>query len=233
MALNSTSQITALLKQLQAGQESILANQAKLMARLDSLEANDQAPSKISTSTACHRVINTTELLEEILINLPVQDLLLSQRVSKYFKAVIDGSMIPQRALFFLPEPTHDAPRLNDLLVSKIVKKKMLELAGRSRGRRIHPKFLSATMQHLASGYRIVLHIIFYCDLDESTTAQLCIRERPTAGSWQKMYLSQCPVGASHEVEWNVTGNKHALSLRTSGKKDPSLKFVDMFARWT
>lgn len=233
MAFDSTSQITVLLKQLLAGQNDLLANQAKMMARLESLETNQQALRKIFTGTSCHRVINTTELLEEILINLPVQDLLLSQRVSKHFKAVIDGSIILQRALFFLPEPIHGAPRMNEILVSKIVEKKMLALVRKPRERRNNPKFLSATMQHLASGCRILLHTIFYCKLDESTIARLCISERPIAGSWQKMYLSQCPVGAPHEFEWTVTGSKHAPVVRQSGKLDPSLKFVDMFARWT
>lgn len=46
-----------------------------------------------------------TELLEDILLHLPLKDLLLSQRVNKHFKATIDGSLKLQRALFFSPAP--------------------------------------------------------------------------------------------------------------------------------
>ncbi|EME40974.1 hypothetical protein DOTSEDRAFT_56035 [Dothistroma septosporum NZE10] len=50
---------------------------------------------------ALHAVINTPELLENILLRVPMKDLLLSQRVNKQFKATIDGSGELQQALFF------------------------------------------------------------------------------------------------------------------------------------
>lgn len=56
-------------------------------------------------SSATAQVLSTPELLEAILLHLPMQDLLLSQRVNKKFKGVIDGSIHLQRALFFEPIP--------------------------------------------------------------------------------------------------------------------------------
>ena len=66
------------------------------------------AQSKLSPTnvllTPKNAVLSTVELLEKILLALPMKDLLLSQRVSQHRKNVIDGSIKIQRALFFLPE---------------------------------------------------------------------------------------------------------------------------------
>lgn len=51
--------------------------------------------------TAQTRVLNTTELLENILVCLPIRDLLFVQRTSKYWHNVIRYSIKLQRALFF------------------------------------------------------------------------------------------------------------------------------------
>jgi hypothetical protein len=48
-------------------------------------------------------VISTTELLENILMFLPMKDLLLAQRVSRNWKAVITKSISLQQRLFFVP----------------------------------------------------------------------------------------------------------------------------------
>lgn len=47
-------------------------------------------------------VFLTTELLERILVKLPMKDLLLAQRVSKKFRNVINGSKTLRQALFFI-----------------------------------------------------------------------------------------------------------------------------------
>ena len=59
------------------------------------------ATSKLSAQDA---ILNTIELLEKILLALPMRDLLINQRVSQHWKNVIDGSIEIQRALFFLSE---------------------------------------------------------------------------------------------------------------------------------
>lgn len=65
------------------------------------------------------RALAIPELLEQVLLNLPVKDILLAQRVNRGFKATIDGSKKLQQALFFSPEPASVSPTLNPLLSSK------------------------------------------------------------------------------------------------------------------
>ena len=54
-----------------------------------------------TTKEVVNAVINTPELLENILSHLDTKSLLLSQRVSKQFQGTISGSSVLQQALFF------------------------------------------------------------------------------------------------------------------------------------
>lgn len=49
--------------------------------------------------------LQTPELLEQVLLYLPMRDLLHSQRVCRYWKDVIDSSPVLQQALYFRPVP--------------------------------------------------------------------------------------------------------------------------------
>lgn len=51
------------------------------------------------------QLVETVELLETILLQLPAKDLLLAQRVNKQFKGTIDNSNHIQRALFYKVDP--------------------------------------------------------------------------------------------------------------------------------
>ena len=57
----------------------------------------------VEPTLAIIRVLNTVELLEQILLFLPIKDLLLAQSVNTTFKAQIENSQALQRALFFEP----------------------------------------------------------------------------------------------------------------------------------
>ena len=59
----------------------------------------------IGTITAAVRVFEVTEILESIMLEVPMRDLLLSKRVSRQFQQNIVGSVNLQRALFFEPAP--------------------------------------------------------------------------------------------------------------------------------
>lgn len=62
---------------------------------------------QVRKTTALYaQVLCTTELLEMILLRLPLKDLLLSQRVSPKWQAVIRGSQDLQKALFIRPATT-------------------------------------------------------------------------------------------------------------------------------
>lgn len=54
-------------------------------------------------ATAAERVLELPELLERILLLVPMRDLLFSQRVSKFWQALIGNSLPLQQALFFKP----------------------------------------------------------------------------------------------------------------------------------
>ena len=71
------------------------------------------------------RVPSTFELLEYILLRLPMTDILFAQRVSKQVQSVIGNSLLLQRAVFFKPAMNITTngvpvrPTLNPLLFSK------------------------------------------------------------------------------------------------------------------
>jgi hypothetical protein len=60
-----------------------------------------EMPSDLSQHpAACHRALQTTELLENILVHLPVKDLFVHQKVSKRFQATIAKSPAIRRKMF-------------------------------------------------------------------------------------------------------------------------------------
>ncbi|KAK5137998.1 hypothetical protein LTR08_005795 [Meristemomyces frigidus] len=56
--------------------------------------------------TAAERLAGTLELIEMVLMHLPLPDILLAQRVNKAWSDIITGSPQLQRALFFRPSDT-------------------------------------------------------------------------------------------------------------------------------
>lgn len=64
-----------------------------------------RAAAKRGAEAASTAVFDTVELLENILLNLPMKDLLLDARVCRKWKEVINGSISLQRALFMKAEP--------------------------------------------------------------------------------------------------------------------------------
>lgn len=73
-----------------------------------------------SETMAALQIVAVVELLEQVLLQLPLKDLLRAQQVSKHFNSVITTSKELQRALFFVPDPpTHDTSgtaRINPIL---------------------------------------------------------------------------------------------------------------------
>jgi hypothetical protein len=67
--------------------------------------------------SAVSKVLNTTELVELILLqDLPIKDVLRSQRVNPFFKAVFTNSKPLRRATFLEPDPISRNVRNNDHL---------------------------------------------------------------------------------------------------------------------
>jgi hypothetical protein len=57
------------------------------------------------SSLAAHQVLGITELLEQVLANLPYADVIRLLRVSKHINAVIQGSMALRKILWFDVDP--------------------------------------------------------------------------------------------------------------------------------
>lgn len=62
-----------------------------------------ESAAAISHPSAIEQVLRTTELLESVLLGLPLVDVLLAQMVSKQWQATIVGSLALQKALCFAP----------------------------------------------------------------------------------------------------------------------------------
>jgi hypothetical protein len=67
---------------------------------LSDLSQHQAAHAVDSPNSACHRALQTTELLENILVRLPVKDLFVHQKVSKRFQATIAESPAIRRKMF-------------------------------------------------------------------------------------------------------------------------------------
>jgi len=67
--------------------------------------AEGQDSVTIGTTTAAVRVFEVTEILESIMLEVPMRDLLLSKRVSRQFQQTIVDTVNLHSALFFEPAP--------------------------------------------------------------------------------------------------------------------------------
>ena len=70
------------------------------------------------TSAVTVAVFDTAELLEEILLAMPIEDLLRAQAVSSTWKAAMNNSVRIQRALFFRPISLDDGSHQDSAEVS-------------------------------------------------------------------------------------------------------------------
>lgn len=93
----------------------ILKRAQELIAGGSSILSVTQTKSSITS-----KVFSVPELFTHILLELPMRDLLLAQRVCREWKDAITNSAVLQRALFFLPDIDNEKegmePRFNPLL---------------------------------------------------------------------------------------------------------------------
>jgi len=111
---------------------------------------------------AGQHLVAVFELFEYILLRVPFEDILRSQRVSRQFPSVIDGSSELQRAVFFSPEP----PRTY----------------GRGRNLRCHPVMFTADcLTRAPSRFMLGRKVMHLKALKPSVLAQ-----------WRKDYHNGC-----------------------------------------
>ncbi|KAK3724367.1 hypothetical protein LTR37_000991 [Vermiconidia calcicola] len=141
-------------------------------------------------NTACHKALNTLELLETVMLQLPCQDLLVSaQRVCKMWQATVSNSITLQRALCFIPvkgtrvgcEGTHLALTSGSISAADY-------LASCLEGAQLNP-YLTRVF-------------VGYGEEDDSpphtTHRPIYVRADSEFASWKRMYITQPPVSRLH-----------------------------------
>lgn len=132
--------------------------------------------------TAGHKVLNTTELLEAILLNVnDTKTLLLSQRVSMAFEATITGSIHLQRALTLQP------PQVGELIGNNnfIYFREISTPEGYSFRIRYNLPSRSGRIFYfpLESEEESAVHTVTFDFEDKLPTLKV-----PATGSWRKMW---------------------------------------------
>ncbi|KAK4494363.1 hypothetical protein PRZ48_014661 [Zasmidium cellare] len=156
-------------------------------------------------SSATERTLHTTELLEQILLNLDYQTLLLSQRVNRQFKGTIDGSLKLQKKLFFrlADEDEDEAVKYGDDGVNPLASKvPYLSVSTTSQ------EYIKSVRQEYPN-----LHITFYYPNPPPPPSS-----HTHTPSWRRMYLTPQPfnsndeasVTADYESEEAIAGRSHS-----------------------
>ncbi|KAI7187581.1 hypothetical protein KC363_g5902 [Hortaea werneckii] len=122
--LCQTKRIDARLERMESHQKRIEENFSSPVAEESLQKTVTRAPPPDHDWSVAKQFFSMPELLEMMLLKLPVQDLLLAQRVCSLFKATMDESVRIRRALFFVPEPVAGergarTPRVNPLLTEE------------------------------------------------------------------------------------------------------------------
>jgi len=167
-----------------------------------------------------------------------MRDLLLTQRMNRQFKAVIENSTPIQRALFFEPEDepqpvegsVPDPPRINPLLADYTNWRKIPLL--QANGAYLID-FPQCEYRSLAQSPSLALRICqssLSAD-DKKYTIYIVLKAMPPNfpdrattiypakyinGSWRRMYLSQPPC----EVDHRLQGSGHSWGGKSLGKVD-------------
>ncbi|KAK5746935.1 hypothetical protein LTR17_000566 [Elasticomyces elasticus] len=167
-----------------------------------------------TTSNAGTRLTNTYELLEMILLRLPVDTLLLSQRVNKQFQSTIANSKPLQQKLFFAPLPTsavYREPRVNPMF-SRLSLCAALPLYYCTQKRRLRyhdaPSRLGLLPEELELGQWFAkgVPVDFIWSLYVQSKEMGCFTKSASElkGSWRKMLLTR---PACEGVIW-IRGSK-------------------------
>ncbi|KAK5710217.1 hypothetical protein LTR17_019052 [Elasticomyces elasticus] len=122
--------------------------------------------------TPTHEVLATPELLEAILLHLPLKDLLFSQNVCRAWKAVIDTSPSITKALFLVPDTEPNLANSTTFKPYPVSINNLLLTYVRPGPSSFH------TVEHYI-GYYAVQSGALQCDLEASC---------------RKMYLSRPPI---------------------------------------
>ncbi|KAK4952791.1 hypothetical protein LTR10_009599 [Elasticomyces elasticus] len=185
------------------------------------------------TKDSGKRLTDIVELLEMILLHeeLPMQTVLLAQRVNKHFCDTIAKSKGLQEKLFFRPvsfASEHDSVncarevRLNPLFAKKSVYERFPMFVTRDLKRfttRDDEGTLRLQVQQpsLDCGSSRACMDMLFVDSREALYAFQSVEEPLMAGSWSKMYLSQPPVEICVGLSWgsDMGGSEQDIAAQT------------------
>ncbi|KAK3623062.1 hypothetical protein LTR56_021815 [Elasticomyces elasticus] len=152
---------------------------------------------------AVQEVLTLPELLECILLNLPIRDLLFSQKVCRRWKAAVDSSPI-QKALFFRPGT---AANINYISSNHISTTAWLEASAKNTPDGDEYKSAQHCLEHMATirreGYAINPLLITYGSGQPFHLKPELWQQRDAVNStlyvpsWTRMFLTQ-PPGITH-----------------------------------
>ncbi|KAK5124657.1 hypothetical protein LTR85_001370 [Meristemomyces frigidus] len=198
--------------------------------------ASDSAPS------ACSLVFSTTELLEQILLSLPMCDLLLAQGINRHFKTIIDSSVAIQRALYFIPGPcvekdgTVALPAINPLLRKQThVTSAPVISSGFGSVRRPLLVFVDAVVASYSSSdptaspaFKASVTQYDVCRAKQPSIVGVSGATKCYArGSWRRMLATQppCPLDIGGGLFW--PREQRAGTLETMGNVWPEEDYMD------
>ena len=173
-------------------------------------------------------VLNTPELLENILLRLDERTLLLSQRVSKTFNATINGSVKLQRKLFFQLDRIAD---VQDCPESATVDK-----CWREQG--LNPLLAHLTSFPYDSQSSHEYHKVkVFVKHKFWVRRQLDIMALPRFESWTRMYAAQRPVRGTRiliveMVVYKKIRNKKFKFIRSAIEIHEPATIGEMMDRW-
>ena len=253
MTTSNSDQLQELIAEIQTDQsklqEAVAVNSNRLtlltdriedtIIRLESLERSRDT--RGCRSSAGSRLASIPELLEVVLLHLPIRDLLLAQRVSRCFKALIDRSQTIQGRLFFLPESEPPGLRETDVRINPLLvdEKSFIGIPlYRNKDTPPRPVFVMGS-QWNSRKVRVAS-----CELetvkDRSNGRSICQAQikmarlpgticydcpnkvgKSTSGSWRKMYLTQPPVKIWYSFVDSSGGSQRWLTGLTFGNHFP------------
>ena len=215
------AELAGTMQQLTTTQNEVLATHKELLQLMtahihDIHKSRPQSkpviPEKRSglSLDAGRRLVQTYELLELVLLNLPNEDVLLAQRVNKQFKSVIENSSQLQKKLFFAMDPTAGIDwrtKINPMFALKNVqnaiplffdhKEKRLAYCHRDGRTRLYCRSIKATTAWLHMDLTSEIPV----DNSFSPFRETAHRMRMLGkGSWRRMYLAQ----PSCNISWGV-----------------------------
>ena len=189
--------------------------------------------------SAGRRLIGIPELLEIILLCLPMRDLLLAQRVNHQFKNTINSSVHLQRALYFealpiepSPNGAYEQPVVNPLLREELARppsQSILVVDGQGprpfkRGPYVELRHIGVSPQirdvtargrdGVVPGYQASIKFLRIDPSGASGTAKLY-----PIGSWRRMYATQPPCRLETQVWLTKEGRLVDPVICTSAKR--------------